>query len=434
MCAPGGTTHGAMKALLFSWMFLLLFIWQRSGEIEALADAEVFMQKDVSEADTQMVMAYQGNLAAASNGHADSVTVAILMPSPTPSPRPMPSPTPMAMKLTKRPAQRHSGKKSVKHCPCCGGQHSLQQCKLPGAKLIQKLRAMKKAHTDNRKKKKHSPRKSGSFAKSATQQYSQKPKPKDVRHLFQRKKQGAEAAVFEKRLTVADTALEELQKAGFVGKVQVCNHCVHRSLQQEAKPLGDGEDRLYYRCTRKQCEQRTCVLENSPLHDMKISPNLLARSLQYVCRQPWTESVSATDVVSNVVGMGRLQARHVLDALRLAEAKCAQKRQKNMKLSGNLEADATGIRSPVVKRTNPNYKAGFNSGRLMRLTTAPKALLVQGPCLPICSRGGPCHSFFCFEDCARMQSLSMSAGTRRKIITVCGSVCSESAREGVTTS
>jgi hypothetical protein len=393
-----------MRTLFCTWTFFLLLAWQWNVEIELLSGSELFLQKDMSDGETEMVIAYQTNLVADSNSHADSVPVAILMPSPVPSPtvpvailmsspvpsptpmplpmtmkltkrpvpspvpspmamkltkRPVPSPvpSPMAMKLTKRPAQRHSVKKPAKKCPCCGGQHSLQQCKLPGAKLIQKLRAMKRTHTDNRKKLKHTPKKSVSYAKKATQKYSQTPKPKDVRHLFQRKKQGAEASAFEKRLEVASTALEELQKAGFVGKVHTCKHCKHRSLTQVAKPReGRDEDVLFYRCTRKKCKQCTSVLENSPWHEMKIGSNMLAKTLLHICRQPWTKAVSATGIVSNVVGMGRLQAQHVLDALRLAEAQCAQKRQKTMKLSGNLEADATGIRSLVVKRSNPNYK------------------------------------------------------------------------------
>ena len=98
-------------------------------------------------------------------------------------------------------------------------------------------------------------------------------------------------------------------------------------------------------------------MHGSPFTDIRVSTSLLAKALLYVSRQSWCESVSASDLIANVPGIGRTQAQHILDSLRWAESKTAQKRQQGIVLSHEIEGDATGVRSIVIKRDNPNFVA-----------------------------------------------------------------------------
>ncbi|CAE7627147.1 unnamed protein product, partial [Symbiodinium sp. KB8] len=79
------------------------------------------------------------------------------------------------------------------------------------------------------------------------------------------------------------------------------------------------------------------------------------QALLVVCANRWNRATSPEDLVSAVPGMGMLRASHFADALRAAEATAAQRRQRSITLTGNLEADATGLRQLVLKRTNSNF-------------------------------------------------------------------------------
>ena len=120
-------------------------------------------------------------------------------------------------------------------------------------------------------------------------------------------------------------------------------------------PRADRGDSYFYRCAHSHCGHRTSILHGSSWEGMRLSPLVLAKSLDFVCRQKWLTAVSATDLVANVQDVGHTKARHILAALRMAECQAAKLRQESLLLQGDLEADATGLRSFVVKHTNRNF-------------------------------------------------------------------------------
>ncbi|CAJ1426276.1 unnamed protein product [Effrenium voratum] len=172
-------------------------------------------------------------------------------------------------------------------------------------------------------------------------------------------------------------ALAELQNAGFLCKPHCEKSSDHRVAA--ASPRADRGDSYFYRCAHSHCGHRTSILHGSSWEGMRLSPLVLAKSLDFVCRQKWLTAVSATDLVANVQDVGHTKARHILDALRMAECQAAKLRQESLLLQGDLEADATGLRSFVT-----TMKSFVGMGILTLPFATAKGGLILGPLGLVC--------------------------------------------------
>ena len=193
-------------------------------------------------------------------------------------------------------------------------------------------------------------------------------------------------------------AYKRLSNTGWLQKPAVCPACHTGKLVVPGRALqalrGSGGD-YYFRCTHSACKAYHNVLKFAKFLDR--ASKLPVAAVEKVCQIAMRsdKAPSHADVAKEVglgTNTGASAVKNVLQGIRHVEAKAALNDQAARKLSGILEADATGLRKirsralkknkylqvfAFARRATPQKKAAFN------LYFLPVAVVSSGAVPPV---------------------------------------------------
>lgn len=243
-------------------------------------------------------------------------------------------------------------RKQQPKCSCCGKVgHRLETCKLPGAKVMLRLRKSLKLQRKQSKNKKppkddrsHS-HKGGTFKIQAMKSYSKTEvqKGRDVRRL---KSNTAEEA------TDGVAACRWLLDRGFVCKSKKCSHCHWTTLQGPFVKRRTGrQDHFFWRCSRNACNREEAFLARSFFCGLSLQPHQLQNMLlQYVgiplMKTPLTMPFVQQQKVSEKV------AYRFLSVLMERESASGVKSMDTINVSKEVEVDATSFGKFWIQRSS----------------------------------------------------------------------------------
>ena len=242
-------------------------------------------------------------------------------------------------------------------CSCCGKiGHNIKQCPAPAAKELILLRAAVKGFLDGRPQKRFKgrlPVKKNSgpadYRAAAKKEYGtakNKPGNRQPHHV-------ASTSVVDNCQIESQSAFRELRDFGFIhGMEKGCMVC--------KSPLSDAEEyhyegKLYFRCTSWRCQKRHNVTDFSIFRGTRLSLVDLCRVVTFYSRSRLMEAPRVADAQSQLK-LARFAVNHVYEAMQAQEAKAGKSLCQNTnltrKMTGDIEADAHGIRKLYISSKN----------------------------------------------------------------------------------
>ena len=270
-----------------------------------------------------------------------------------------------------------------KKCSLCGGTHNIRTCGLPGAQRARAAFLLLKAGREKGRKW----RGTGPAAQSrkpALHVWKKIHKKKNRQDLAaERRKlysgdQKVHTARWERRKKAVsnlvddldpDTSVEKLIAMKFLRKPRVCPCCKTGGLHGPAKRPGVSSLQRFWRCDNGSCRSwcnclQGCQWLSSTQRFRALTP---ARVLHVVtaycssqCPRPQTIAATMSD--------DALKATQVImDALRAVEANAAILEQRHMTLTGDVEMDATAVRTFRIGPTSHAFKEEVDAWFASRL-------------------------------------------------------------------
>ena len=251
----------------------------------------------------------------------------------------------------------------VRRCLACGKSgHRLDGCKSKAAVEIRRLRKeLQSRHRDNsRANPGRKNRKSGQKKKAAKDAYTKK----SVRKSYLKRRAADPDGSWKKfRKEISDVCedpmqcWEQLKKLGFLNEPTCCLACGRNKLQAAVVDPSSPVVTVYLQCGHRACRSKNHVVNYGVFRGLRVSCEaLLAGTVQY-CGLPYMKAPNVR-TLQMATWFGRSSAEHFVDALASLEVKAGQDFSKRLKFAqGDLEIDATALRSFFLSPKNPNYQA-----------------------------------------------------------------------------
>ncbi|CAK9034697.1 unnamed protein product [Durusdinium trenchii] len=283
---------------------------------------------------------------------------------------------------------RSKNKKKQPVCGCCGKTgHRIETCTLPGAALICKLRAAAKKTAGKRSGDKFKDdrshcRSSGSYKRKASKKYVPMKSAKDYKDHARLKA----SALSQDTIDVPDS-IKWLLKMGFLSRSRKCAHCGYTSLKGPlVRKRKNMQDWCHWRCSRNSCNRRVALYYSSVCAGLQMQPPALRSFLLWYCSKSPMKPVLASDAVLRF-GISYKQADHCLAALRRQEALAGEREQSKLKLTREVEVDATSLGKFWTKSTNVLF-ADQIQDLCKKHDVTPKAFPVHIRLVGALQRGG----------------------------------------------
>ena len=254
-----------------------------------------------------------------------------------------------------RPSRRGRGPDS-RSCACCGAtNHRIEQCPLPGAIEIMKLRALVKHRRPP--KRKTPTRLAGQKSKSYRAQASADYGSKEGRGRTRVQQiASTSASVVDKDTTESIDAYNELLDFRFCKKPTACPDCNGRLTGPAPHPNKKRyKGKLFLRCTRYGCRRRFNVTHFSRFKGTRLKLSQMLRVSTFYARS----NRMRAPLVGDAAGQLKLPRRSIeklYKAVRQREASAGLAFCRKKKLSGNIEGDAHGLRKIYISNSNPHFQ------------------------------------------------------------------------------